>query len=207
VSARLPSVALTLCALLFASFASVASGCAHTITVESTPPGALVLVEDKPVGKTPITFEEQTGRADLVVVEVQHGERSARFAYKKEGVSLDAVAGAVAGSCGMCAAGGFGLAGLVVLVPTLLVTAATPAGISLLIGAYVAYAFGISMISYAPYALVMGVGEGARKGPERIHVDFARAPAALVTTVPDDMTVPLVGRRAKPARAPPHQRF
>ena len=193
--------------LLACSFVvvSVASGCAHMITVESSPPGALVLVEDKPVGRTPITFEETTSRADIVKVEVQQGERSARFAYQKTGVSMDAVIGSVAGSCGMCALGGGSLAALVVILPAVLL-ANPAAGIPLLLGAYAAYAAATVLISYAPYVLVMGVGEGGRKGPERIHVDFRRAQGPLVTTTPDGMSVPLVGRTVRRAQAP-QQRF
>ena len=85
--------------------ALITSGCAHTISVESSPPGASVLVDGVPAGRTPMALAEKTGRDDLVSIEVERDGRTAHFAYQKTGVSTDAVIGATAASCGMCAVG------------------------------------------------------------------------------------------------------
>ena len=180
---------------------ALASGCAHMITVESTPPGASVLVNGEVVGRTPCVIEEKTGRDDLVAVEVSSADRAAHFAYQKTGVATDAVAGAASASCGMCALGGGGVVSLLLVVPVVLFAGAASAlAIGVIVGAYAAYAAGALLIAYAPYLFVVGVGEGARKGPDRIHVDFGQS-TPVVTTTPEGMTVPFVGRSRSAARA------
>lgn len=184
--------------------ALITSGCAHTISVESSPPGASVLVDGVPAGRTPMALAEKTGRDDLVSIEVERDGRTAHFAYQKTGVSTDAVIGATAASCGMCAVGVGGLVGLVVLIPTLVFVATAPqVAIPVIIAAYAAYVIGVMLVGYAPYALVVGIGEGGRKGPERIHVDFSKG-TPVVTTTPDGMSTPLVGRSRS---RPPLQRY
>lgn len=181
----------------------LASACTHVVTVESTPPGATVLVEDRVVGTTPCTWREQTGRDDIVNVEVKKDGRAARFAYRKAGIATEAAAAAGAGSCAMCALGGAGVGTLMLALPLALVAGPLAIGVAapfLIIGAYSAYLVGILLIAMAPQVFVLGVGEGARQGPDRIHVDL-RGAVPSVQAQPGDMVVPLVGRRAAGASA------
>ena len=182
---------------------ALAGACTHVVTIESTPPGATVLVEDRVVGTTPCTLQEQSGRDDLVTVEVQRDHRAARFAYRKAGISVDAATAAGAGACGMCALGVAGIGSLFVALPLLFVTGAVPAAAPLIFcGGYSAYIVGLMLVSFAPQAFVLGVAEGARQGPDRIHVDLT-GPTPTVQGQPGEMIVPLVGRRAPGARAIP----
>lgn len=191
-------------ALLLVAVCVVAGGCAHVVSVESTPPGAAVIVDGRKVGSTPYLLEERTGGEDLVAVEVQHGGRAARFGYARTGVAIDAASLAAAGACALCAVGGLTVVLPFLAVPLVVVTATSPeiAGAAL-VGVYGAFLGGTLVSGWAPWVFVLGVGEGARKGPERIHVDF-RGPAPVVTSEPAAMTVPFVGRTDIPS---PGQRY
>jgi hypothetical protein len=179
----------------------LAGGCAHSVVVESTPPGAAVIRDGVEVGTTSCALQEQTGRNDLVTLELQRGPQAARFAYDKSGMSNEAVLAAGGAACALCGVGGAGFAALLLVVPAALLVGANPAfGLGLLIGAYAAYTLGLLMVGYAPQVFVLGVGQGARKGPDRIHVDFS-TPAPALASEPADLLVPMVGRTARPARA------
>ncbi|MCC7070932.1 MAG: PEGA domain-containing protein [Deltaproteobacteria bacterium] len=195
--------ALTALALLVC-----AAGCAHSIRVESEPPGATVFVGGKRVGTTPVELTEVSGGIDRVPVEVVHGERAARFAYTSTGISSEAV-GAGAGLAGaMCLGGTAG----VFAMPLALVlgtggifaggVAGGPVFVALLLGGYCAYFGGLLMASYAPYALIGTIGEAGRIGPDRIHVDL-RPAVPEITSQPANMVEPWVGRSVAPRR----QRF
>ncbi len=177
-------------------------GCAHAVTIASRPAGADVIVNGKVVGRTPYRLDEQSGRDDLVPVEVQHREKTARFAYKRTGLNSDALMASLCSAGGMCVLGGAGLVGLVLAVPAAVLVLTDPTvALFLVLGAYTAYLVGVILIAEAPYAVILGVGEGARQGPDRIDVDFTQ-PVPLVTTTPADMAVPFVGRTPRSGGRP-----
>jgi hypothetical protein len=43
------------------SLLAATGGCAHTVAVYSTPPGAEIYVNGRSIGRTPTTFEERSG--------------------------------------------------------------------------------------------------------------------------------------------------
>lgn len=187
---------------------AAASGCAHTIRVESEPPGATVLVGGKRVGATPVDLHETSGGIDRVPVEVVHQGRAARFAYTTTGISGEAVGAGVGAAAAMCIGGAAGVASLplvVILAAGGAFTGGVAAGplvLALLAGGYCGYFGGLLLASYAPYALIGTIGEGGRIGPDRIHVDL-RPAVPEVTSQPANMVEPWVGRSVAVGR----QRF
>lgn len=168
----------------------LASGCAHTIEVQSEPPGAQVLVEDEPVCVTPCAIEEQSGSNGVTRVEVQSEEtgEAVRFDLLREGwtywpvaagVGLGALAIAISVATGAAAVvtytatSFFLVAGGVLILPTV-----GAAGLGLLLvgtgygTALVAYTVSITLASLGPRLPLAMAGEASRISDDEVFVDF-----------------------------------
>lgn len=177
--------------------AVVAAGCAHPVVFRSEPAGADVLVDGAKVGVTPLTWQEPPGAARVIDVEVKHGERSERFAFKKEGWSTDTIAAVGApcvGGSALAAAGGLAaFFASIALVPC-------TGGLSIFCGwaAFPVVAAGVlgfwpAVITTGLVALTMG-----RIGPDEVFVDFAKGE---VQGKPTNLVGPPAG--APPPLPPP----
>jgi hypothetical protein len=91
----------TLVALL--SFALVAASCASTMNVTTTPPGAEVTVDGKPVGKAPVSTQVPSG-GPPVVVKAKHDGKEVTKNVNRDDTNWGVVgAGAGAGVGTFCA--------------------------------------------------------------------------------------------------------
>lgn len=182
-SARLAAL-VVLCAL--------ASGCAHTIEVNSEPPGAAVYVDGEHVGETPLSLERQTSHADVVTLAVQRGGREARVAVLENGWAWEAIVvgfGAMGATvlAGMAAAvtGYVGVIGGALFAGTF-----GPAAIIVILAAVALMYGGVLASSFAIFLPFVAAGEFGRRGPDEVWVDFREG---LVTTSPAGHAQPLIG--------------
>jgi hypothetical protein len=185
---------------------ALSSGCAHQVMVKSEPPGASVYVDDQKVGVTPVAIEEKTGPSGLMTIEVQHGDRAQRLAYKRAGFAVQPiVVGAVAGA--VVFVGGITLLfGSVLILPIAFIATVATFGLGapFLLLALAAYVGGIVGVSIGPDLPLWAAGFYGRQGPDSILVDFTSpqdANAARVSSSPADMVVPFLGHTRHPLAA------
>jgi hypothetical protein len=92
------------------------TGLAHNIQIESTPPGATVIIDGQQIGEAPVTYSEPMGGPEVLQVEVKSGGQSKAFTIKRTEMNMMNIgigAGVGAGAC--CLAwGGGGIASLFV---------------------------------------------------------------------------------------------
>jgi len=88
-----------------------ALGCAHTVTVETNPPGAMVSVDGKELGRAPVRFTEQPGSEAHLIEARLVGYSPARQTVERTELSFWPAAGVCAGST-VCAALGCGAGAL-----------------------------------------------------------------------------------------------
>lgn len=97
---------------LLGLFAAGGVACAHDVAVQTDPPGAHVVVDGVARGPAPITFQEPSGDAPVVVEASAPGRRPARVEVHRSAFSVPlASAGMVCGAlaCGACLGGSLAL--------------------------------------------------------------------------------------------------
>ncbi len=170
--------------------AMAATGCTHSVQIQSAPPGAQVLVDDEPVCRTPCAIEEQAGGTDITRIEVQSEEEgeAVRFDLLREGwtygpvavgVGLGALALTISGAAAVAAAVSytatsfFLVAGGALVLPTV-----GAAGLGLLLvatgygTAFIAYTLSVSLAALGPKLPLAMAGEASRVSDDEVFVDF-----------------------------------
>jgi hypothetical protein len=84
------------------------NACAHTVHMTSEPPGAMVTIDGQPIGRTPVDFDEQTGRKTYQLRVEKDGYQAFETSLSQDFINTEYAVAAGAGAAGVAAGGCFG---------------------------------------------------------------------------------------------------
>jgi hypothetical protein len=169
-------------------------GCAHSVHIDSDPPGADVYVDGQYIGKTPVAWEEDSGRTDFIPVEVHGHGRVHRFALKRDGIAPGPIALGIAGGVGGVGLGllGFATYFAMYFAGIIITSEGNPnVGVPILMLSLVPNVLGSLLFTLGIHAPFIAVGEYGRIGPDSVQVDLTNGQEH---SEPPGRTVPLLGR-------------
>jgi hypothetical protein len=87
-----------LCALLTALAVLAVTGCSHTVTIDSNPPGALISVNGDEQGTAPVQYKEKTGWEKAYTIEAKKDGKTVTREMKQKEWNMMVAGGSIGGA-------------------------------------------------------------------------------------------------------------